>query len=220
MKSTNSLTSYFNLFYRCHVLGDETTWKKKCIDENKDYETTVWAEPGDPMDITSILDSKEFIKLKEEFEKYGVGYSGKMPLLTSDEMRCLFAECTNGKDLRDYATFIGKNNDFWNKRMPEHTGLKVKVPGFKLRNEILVNYVKKESRMCMGNERNGGTCPCARDIINTVPRRLSVSDSLPVCDYEKLSICIRTDNLYKNSFSILIMEYTKVRRGSDRKYVL
>ena len=155
------------MLYRCHEQGDKDHRKLKIV--NKHYETKVWCQPvKEQMGIDKILASEGFQNLQKMIDDNNLEYGGRTPLKTLQEVKTLFAECTGGKDLKDYVTWA-EEPDFWECRKYNHDAMRCV-------NELRLNYIKKESKCCAGNKNHREKCN--RDIQNVIPYRLSVSNAL------------------------------------------
>ena len=155
------------LFYRCHELGNKDDRKLMIV--NKDYETNVWCQPvTEQKGIDEILASNGFKNLQKMIDDNGLEYGGKTPLKTLQEVKTLFAECTGGKDLKDYVTWA-EVPDYWECKKYTNDAMSCV-------NELRLNYIKKESKCCAGNKNH--RVKCNRDIQNVTPYRLSVSNVL------------------------------------------
>ena len=109
------------------------------------------------------MDSKEFKAIQEMIAE-GFAYNGLVPVFTFKQLKTRFAEVTKGKDIRDYIKF---NEDNWKNRKGYHAGNK-------FMNRLRVNYIKKETKWCVGRDEK---TPCPRelsDLQNEIPWRLQV----------------------------------------------
>ena len=87
------------------------------------------------------------------------------------ELRTLFALATKGKVLEDYVTWANMDKpEYWELRPHRDVGQICM-------NELRLNYIKKESKCCMGRDDDHGI-KCRRDIQNETPFRLSVSNKM------------------------------------------
>ena len=115
--------------------------------------------------MSTILDSDEFKEINRMIKRYLLDYSGLIPFYNLEEVKTLFSEATNGKALQDYVRWASTPN-YWEKRQGFQYGVRCM-------NELRLNYIKKESKCCAGN--NDHNTHCCRDIQNEPPTRLQVS---------------------------------------------